>query len=178
MTQPPKTLAFRLLLAMASIVAYAVLVQLTPVFESVEGGPNMNTVFHLVVGAVFGAFVLAPCARAPRRVLRGFALAVAAAAIYYAAVRFVVNAPAGLDALATFVIAGAGAALLCGLAVAVIAPQPFGLRLAMLLLVAGAAGGAVFDVKFSIDPNLLFGHAAWQLLTCMALYFGLRSAST
>ena len=32
------------------------------------------------VGAVFGAFVMAPYARAPRRVLRGIALAVAAAA--------------------------------------------------------------------------------------------------
>ena len=63
---------------------------------------------------MFGAFVLAPYAGASRRVLRGIALAVAAAAIYYAAVRFVVNAPAGLDALATFVLAGAGAALLCG----------------------------------------------------------------
>ncbi len=178
MTPLHNLLGFRLLLAIASIVAYAVLVQLTPVFESIEGGPNMNTVFHLVVGAVFGAFVLAPYARAPRRKLRGIALAIAAAAIYYGAVRFVVNAPSGLDALATFVIAGAGAALLCGVAVAVIAPQSFNLRLAALLLVAGAAGGAAFDFKLSFDPNLLVGHAAWQLLTCLALFFGPRSSST
>ncbi len=171
-------LAFRLLLATVSIVAYAVLVQLTPALEAIEGLPYVNTVFHLVVGAVFGAFVMAPYARAPRCLLRAIALAVAAAAIYYGAIRFVAGGPAGLDALATFVIAGAGAALLCGLAVALVAPQPFSLRLAALLLAAGAAGGAVFDVKVAIDPDLLIGHAAWQLLTCLALHFGLRSAST
>lgn len=173
-----ESLAFRLLLTLVSVVAYAVLVQVTPLFETVDRVPNMNTVFHLVVGAVFGAFVLAPYAHAPRRVLRGVVLAVAAAAIYYGAVRFVVNAPAGLDALATFAIAGAGAALLCGVSVAAIAPQSFSLRLAALLLVAGAAGGAAFDVKVSYDPNLLLGHAAWQLLTCLALLFGARSSST
>lgn len=175
---PADSLAFRLLLTTVSIIGYAVLVQVTPVFEAVESALNMNTVFHLAVGAVFGAFVMAPYARAPRRVLRGIALTVAAAAIYYGAVRFVVNAPAGLDALATFMLAGTGAALLCGLAVAVMAPQALNLRLAALLLVAGAAGGAAFDVKFSFDPNLIIGHAAWQILTCLALYFGPRNAST
>ena len=178
MSQPPPSIAFRLMLAMASIVAYSVLAQLVPVFESFEGIPNINTVFHLVVGAVFGALVMAPCARVPRRVLRGIALTVAAAAIYYGAVRVVVNSPPGLDALATFTLAGAGAALLCGLAVAAIAPLAFDLRFTALLLVAGAAGGAVFDVKFSFDPNLLLGHAAWQLLVCFALYLGSRRAST
>lgn len=174
----PQTLAFRLLLAFASIVAYAVLVQLTPVLESFDGVPYVNTVFHLVVGAVFGALVLAPHGRAPRRLLRGIALAIAAAAIYYGAIRFVVDVPVGLDAIVSFVIAGAGAALLCGLAVALIAPQAIDLRVAVLLLVAGAAGGVVFDIKFTFDPNLLLGHAAWQLLTCLALHHGLRDPST
>jgi hypothetical protein len=175
---PSDPLAFRLLLAVVSVLAYAVLVQMTPVFESGDRVPNMNTVFHLVVGAVFGALVLAPYAGAPRRALRAIALAAAAAAIYYGAVRFVVNAPAGLDPLASFVLAGAGAALLCGLAVAAIAPRSFDTRLAALLLLAGAAGGAVFDLKVTFDPNLHLGHAAWQLLTCLALHFGLRTAST
>ena len=178
MTPSPQSLAFRLLLALASIVAYAVLVQLTPVFESFDGVPYVNTIFHLVVGAVFGALVMAPHARAPRRLLRGIALAIAAAAIYYGAIRFVVDVPIGLDAMASFMIAGAGAALLCGLAVALIAPQAFNLRVAVLLLVAGAAGGAVFDIRVSFDPNLLLGHAAWQLLTCLALHLGLRDSST
>ena len=75
-------------------------------------------------------------------------------------------------------IAGACAALLCGAAVAVIAPQAFSLRLAALLVVAGAVGGSVFDARISFDPNLLLGHAAWQLLVCVALFFGQRNART
>ena len=171
--------ALRMLLAIASIVAYAVLVQLSPFVEAIDGVPYLNTGFHLVVGATFGAFVMVPYARAPRRLLRSLLLAGAAAAIYYAAIRFVVDGPAGLDALTSFAIAGAGAALLCGIAVSAVAPQTFDLRLgALLLLIAGAVGGAAFDVKVSYDPNLLLGHAAWQLLTCLALIFGSRSAST
>jgi hypothetical protein len=171
-------LAFRLLLAIVSIIAYVVLVQLSPFVMAIDGVPHLNTAFHLVVGATFGAFVMVPYARAPRRLLRSLLLAGGAAAIYYAAIRFVVDGPAGLDALASFAIAGAGAAFLCGIAVAAIAPLPFKLRLGALLLVAGAVGGAAFDVKVSYDPNLLLGHAAWQLLTCLALFFGSRSAST
>lgn len=172
------SLLFRLLLASASVVAYAGLVQLTPVLEALDDVPYASTVFHLVVGAVFGALVLVPYARAPHRVLRGVALAAASAAIYYFTIRFVVGGPAGLSALATFMIAGACAALLCGASVAFIAPQPFSLRLAALLVVGGALGGAVFDSQVSFDPNLLLGHAAWQLLVCLALYFGQRNAST
>ena len=172
------SLLFRLLLASASIVAYAVLVQFTPFLEALDDVPYVSTIFHLVVGAVFGALVMAPYAGAPHRVLRNVALAAASAAIYYFTIRFVVGGPAGLSALATFVIAGACAALLCGAAVAVIAPQAFSLRLAALLVAAGAVGGAVFDSRVSFDPNLLLGHAAWQLLVCLALYFGQRSTPT
>jgi hypothetical protein len=171
-------LLFRLLLALASIVAYALLVQLTPVLEALDGVPYVSTVFHLVVGAIFGALVLAPYARLPRRLLRGVALAAASAAIYYLTIRFVVGGPAGLSALSTFLIAGSCAALLCGAAVAVIAPRAFSLRLAALLVAAGAVGGAVFHSRFSFDPNLLLGHAAWQLLVCLALCFGQRNAPT
>ena len=168
------TLLLRLLLASASIVAYAGLVQLTPMFESFDGVTHLSTIFHLVVGAVFGALVMAPYARAPHQLLRGVLLAAASAATYYFTIRFVVGSPAGLSALATFLIAGACAALLCGAAVSIVAPRAFSLRLAALLVVAGAAGGAVFDMRVHFDPNLLLGHAAWQLLVCVALHFGQR----
>jgi hypothetical protein len=171
-------LLFRLLLASASIVAYAGLVQLTQFLEALDDVPYISTVFHLLVGAIFGALVMAPYARLPHRVLRGVALAAVSAAIYYFTIRFVVGGPAGLSALATFMIAGACAALLCGATVAVIAPQAFSLRLAALLIVAGVVGGAVFDSRVSFDPNLLLGHAAWQLLVCLALYFGQRDIPT
>lgn len=162
---------FRLMLATASVVAYAVLVQFTPLLDTIEGIPSANTLFHLLIGAIFGALVLAPFAQAPRRFERGVAIAAAAAAIYYGAIRFVVDGPPGLDPLASLVIAGVAAALLCGLAVAFLAPGRFTPRLGVALAVAGAVGGAVFDAKLNFDPNLLVGHAAWQLGVFLALWF-------
>lgn len=162
---------FRLFLAIASVVAYAVLVQFTPLLDTIEGLPHANTLFHLLIGAIFGALVLAPFAQAPWRVARGIALAIAAAAIYYGAIRFVVDAPPGLDTRTSLVIAGAGAALLCGVAVAAIGRSAFTVRLGIALPVAGAAGGAMFDLKLNFDPYLLIGHAAWQLLVFLALWF-------
>src|SRR5262245_35945197 len=103
---PSDSLAFRLLLAVVSTLSYAVLVQFAPLIEAIDGIPHLNTAFHLLVGAIFGAFVLSPYARVPRRGLRGVLLALAAGGIYYAAIRFVVDGPASLDALASFVIAG------------------------------------------------------------------------
>ena len=43
-----------------------------------------------------------------------------------------------------------------------------------LMLVAGAAGGIVFDHKFSIDETMLLGHLVWQSLVCLALHFSFR----
>jgi hypothetical protein len=123
---------------------------------------------------VFGALVLAPYARAPHRVARGVAIAAASAGIYYLAVWFVTGGPAGLESAVSFVLAGAGAAILCGVAVVVLAPRGFAWRLLPLLLVAGAVGGAAFEINFAADPVLLIAHAAWQLLVCLALHLGLR----
>ncbi|MDP9199488.1 MAG: hypothetical protein M3O07_09785, partial [Pseudomonadota bacterium] len=51
--------------------------------------------FHLI-GLVFGALVLAPyAARAMHRAARMLGLSVASAAIYYLAVRFIVDGPLG-----------------------------------------------------------------------------------
>jgi len=159
------------MLVIASVVAYAVLVQFTPLLDTIEGVPSANTLFHLMIGAIFGALVLAPFAKAPQRIARGIALVVAAAAIYYGAIRFVVDGPANLDPLASLVIGGILSALLCGLAVALLAPGPFTPRLGAALAIAGAVGGAVFDAKLNFDPNLLVGHAAWQLGVFLALWF-------
>ena len=75
------TLLFRLLLASASVVAYALLVQLTPFLEALDDVPYVSTAFHLLVGAIFGALVMAPYARVPHRILRGVALAATSAAM-------------------------------------------------------------------------------------------------
>ena len=69
-------------------------------------------------------------------------------------------------------ITGAGAAALCALAVALIAPQPVRALAVVFALVAGAIGGATFDIKIAADPNMVVGHGIWQLLVCLALHAG------
>ena len=55
--------------------------------------------------------------------MRAAAMCVASAAIYYVAVRFVVDGPFHYDTMTSFAVSGAGAALLTGLAVVVLAPR-------------------------------------------------------
>jgi hypothetical protein len=137
-----------------------------------------NAGMHLVA-VVFGALVMVPYVTASGRwALRAAALCVASAAIYYVAVRFVVDGPFHYDTLTSFAVSGAGAALLTGLAVVVLGPHQFRAKLIPLMLGAGAAGGIVFDHKFSIDESMLLGHLAWQALVCVALHFSFRETST
>ncbi len=137
-----------------------------------------NSGMHLIA-VVFGALVMVPYVTASGRwPLRAVALCVASAVIYYIAVRFVVDGPFHYDTLTSFAVSGAGAALLTGLAVVLLAPRPFRMQLIPMMLVAGAAGGIVFDHKFSIDESMLLGHLAWQTLACVALHFSFRETST
>ena len=170
-------LIIKLALALVSAIAYSVIAELADRFEAIESVPDTGLWFHYVVGAVFGALVLAPYLGARQRFIRFIGLCVASAAIYWLAVWFVTDGPIGYDAVTAFVIAGAGAALLSGIAVVAIAPRSFDLRLAGFTLVAGALGGAAFELKFAFDQYLLAGHVAWQMLTCLALHFGLRTQS-
>jgi hypothetical protein len=105
---------------------------------------------------------------------RILALAAASAAIYWLAVRFVADGPIPYDSIVSLIVAGGGAALLCGLVTVVIAPRAFSWGLMPLLLAAGALGGAAFEVRIPNDELLLVGHAAWQLLVCLALNYGFR----
>jgi hypothetical protein len=170
-------LVFKLALASASTFAYAALTQLVPMMEAFDDSPITNDWFHLVAGAVFGALVLGPYAVPERRWPRAAGLSAAGAVIYYLAVWFVVSGPSRLDATGAFVLAGAGAALLSGAAVVAIAPRAASGRLFLLLVLAGAAGGAAFTLNFAFDEILYVGHAAWQLLVCLALHFGMRAVS-
>ena len=162
----------------ASLVAYAVIWQVAEALDSIEAFPDAGLWFHYVVGAVFGALVLGPYAAPDRRAMRILALAVASAFIYFLAVRFVAEGPIGYDAILSFVVAGGVAALLCGLAVAAIAPRPFGSPHLPKLHAAGAAGGAAVELKPAFDPALLAGHGAWQLLVCLALHVAMRPSPT
>ena len=168
-------LIIKLALALVSVIAYSVIAELANRFEAIESVPDTGLWFHYVVGAVFGALVLGPYLGARQRIIRFIGLCIASAGIYWLAVWFVTDGPIGYDAITSFMLAGAGAALLSGLAVVLIAPRAFDLRLVGFALVAGGIGGAAFELKFAFDQYLLAGHAAWQMLTCLALHFGLRT---
>jgi len=170
-------LAFKFLLAVASVVAYAVIAQVAPMLEG-YGFPSASGWAREVIGALFGALVLAPYAVAQQRPWRWFALVLASILIYELAVWFVTGAPVPFDAFTSFVIAGSGAALLAGLAVSWVAPRPLGLRLVVLMTAAGALGGLAFGFRLPFDPDLILCHAAWQLLVCFALHAGLRPPIT
>jgi hypothetical protein len=168
----------KLLLVLASIAAYLLVANIAEALDPLEAVPDAGLWFHYVVGALFGALVLGPYAAADHRPLRILGLAAASAVIYRLAILFVTEGPLDYGVLATFVITGAGAALLCALAVWLVAPQPFRPLAFVLALVAGALGGATFELKVASDPFLLVSHAAWQLLVCLALHagFGVRRA--
>lgn len=164
-------------LALVSLIAFVAISLLGERLESGGGFSESGFWLRLATGAVFGACVLGPYAAPAHRVPRILALAVASAAIYWLAVRFVADGPIPYDSIVSLVVAGSGAALLCGLAVIIIAPRAFGWGIVPLLLAAGALGGAAFEIRIPNDELLLVGHATWQLLVCLAMHFGLRRAS-
>jgi hypothetical protein len=166
-------------LALVSAGSYGLLTFLSERSEALDTFlSNANSGMHLVA-VVFGALVMVPYLTASGRwPLRAAALCVSSAAIYYLAVRFVVDGPLHYDTMTSFAVSGAGAALLTGLAVVVLGPRQFRPKLIPMMLVAGAAGGIVFDHKFSIDESMLLGHLAWQTLVCVALHFSFRDTST
>jgi hypothetical protein len=161
-------------LALTSVVAYAVMVQISNALEHVEAIPEVGLWLQYVLGAVFGALVLGPYVGSKQRALRVCLLAIASACIYYLAIRFVADGPFSYDATTSFVVAGIGSAVLCAVATIVIAPRSPDWRVVPLTAVAGAIGGAVFNFNFSFDQDLLVPHAVWQLLVCLALHLGMR----
>lgn len=164
-------------LVLASLVGYVALALLAEHVAATGSMEDTGPWFHYAAGAVFGALVLGPYAAPSRRVARIAVLAVAGAVIYWLAVRFVAEAPIPYDVIVSLVAAGSLAALLCGVAVIVIAPRPFGWKLVPLLFAAGALGGAAFKLRVPDDELLLVGHSTWQLLVCLALHYGFRSGS-
>ncbi len=177
MKQEPQSLNLwaKVALALVSAGTYGLLNSLSARSEALDAIlSKANSGMHLI-GIIFGALVMVPyVAPAGRRVLRAVTMCIASAAIYYAAVRFVADGPLGYNTITSFVLSGSGAALLTGLTVVVLGPRPFPARLIPLMLAAGAAGGAVFEYKSSIDETMLLAHAAWQLLVCLALHFSFR----
>lgn len=179
MSDRPFSLISKFLLALASVASYALVSTLAESIEPIESVPEPGLWFPYLAGAIFGAFVLLPYVGADRRPLRIATLCVASALIYRLAVWFVTAGPFDYDMLVTFVLAGAGAAILCAIAVVLLAPQPWRRRALVFALVAGAAGGAAFELKLASDQFLLLSHGIWQILVCLALHagFGRRPAA-
>lgn len=169
-------LSVKLPFALVSVGCYWIVVVLAERYDWSGTVLGFQWPFHLI-GLIFGALVMSPYASGSSQpILRMVSLAVASVAIYQLAVRFVVDGPLDYSTLVPYVIAGAGSALLVGLAVAVIAPRRFSWQLPVLTLAAGAVGGAAFNWQLPVDwaPNDLHAYFAWQVLVCLALHRGLR----
>jgi hypothetical protein len=159
-------------LVVVSVAGYWAVVQVAGWLEGSAWLPEPYVWARYAIATLFGALVLGPYARVPWRTLRIAALCAASILIYEAAIRFVMGGPSGVTAPVAFLVSGSAAALLAGLCAAVLAPLRFGWRPALLLLAAGAIGGAAFDLPLTQDDIMLAGHAAWQSLVCIALHFG------
>ncbi len=173
----PYSLGAKLALALVSVGLYWLVVALAEHFDWSGTVFGFQWPFHLI-GLIFGALVLAPyAAHSPQHIVRMITLAVASALIYQLAVRFVVDGPLGYSTILPYVIAGAGSALLTGLAVALIVPRHITWKLLLFTLIAGAIGGAAFDWQLPLAwaPNDLHAYLAWQVLVCLALDRGLRA---
>ncbi len=175
---PIRTLPAKLILAVVSVICYGLISLLAETLDSYPGSPDSGLWIHHLIGIVFGALVMSSYVGSQQRIWRVIAMCIASAAIYYLAIHFVTDGPLGYDTILTFVASGSGAALLVGLAVSALAPRTFSRKLIPLTLVAGAAGGAMFEFKLALDEIMLVAHAAWQLLVCLALHFSFRNAET
>ena len=170
----------KLALAVVSASSYGWIQWLVTLLDDWSGSDLSNTVWpgHMIA-AVFGALVMAPYVVASRlRVVRILAMCAASAAIYFYAIKFVIDGPFSYDTITPFLISGSGAALLVGLSVAILAPRRASWRLFVLCLVAGVIGGAAFNDAIWLGSGFaeIGGHLIWQFLICLALHLGLRTA--
>ncbi len=105
-------------------------------------------------------------------------MCIASILIYDFAIGFVVDGPLSDNTVMPYVLAGGAAAMLLGFTVAVLGPCKFQWRLAGLTLLAGAIGGGAFHFLYSETfIASVLAYLAWQILVCLALYFGMRKAS-
>jgi membrane associated rhomboid family serine protease len=167
---PAASFAFKLALAAVSILGYVLLEQAWERLDAAGSSAGSAAWFNHLAGAFFGLLVMAPYVGSRQRVLRVLGFCLAGALIYYAAIYFVVEGPVESSSLVSFLLAGGGAAVASGLAVVAIAPREGSWQLVALTLAAGLLGGAAFELKLSFDPGLVAGHAAWQMLVCVALH--------
>jgi hypothetical protein len=129
---------------------------------------------YVLVGALFGLLVLGPYAAAPGRLLRIAGLTGIAALAYYLSIHFVLFGPFGDQSVLSYAVAGAGASVVCALAVVVFTKAKFAWVLIPIWLFAGALSGVAFEFYSTFDRMLVTAHAAWQVLLCIALHVSFR----
>jgi hypothetical protein len=135
---------------------------------------------NILVGALFGALVLAPWVpRRPRAALRVAALVLAAVFTYTLAVWLaVINwGPLNLGGAAAVIASGVLGACLVTAAVVLGAPLPASPSIWGYAIAAGLAGGTFFHYAITADsgaPSLVIGtgYAVWQVLVALALALG------
>ncbi len=136
---------------------------------------------YVLTGGIFGAFVLIPHIRSkPHRAYRAVGLVVASVLIYWVAVRLAVEqyGPLDLDYEIATVVSGIVGALLVTVATKFIAPLSVSWKLWVYSAISGLIGGLVLDFQGVPSPGLyqdllaVLGYVIWQVLVCLALYFG------
>jgi len=142
---------------------------------------------NILIGTVFGLLVMGvqvqgASARAPRIIaLVACSIVIYTLAVWLAVINY---GPLNLGGEISVVTSGGLGAVLTAMAVVIVAPLSADLRIWLYSVAAGIVGGAVFH--YTIDANIESqalqavvigsGYAAWQLLVCVALHFGARSA--
>jgi hypothetical protein len=82
------------------------------------------------------------------------------------------------NVLVSMAAAGAGGALIVGIGARLLVPLVLRWSGWLMLMAAGLLGGIVLSSNFHLregdSVGLLPGHIAWQVLVCLALYYGSR----
>jgi len=151
----------------------------------IEGVPTGSTPGFptYATGAVYAAFVLVPYLPGLRGTLklRALTLLACGALSYFLAIRVFIWAPGILMEIGRMGFVGIVAALIIGIGARFIIPLDIRLDGWLMLVGAGLVGGVVVGIGYGPGfstmsgmngPFLLPGHVAWQVLVCLALYYG------
>ena len=168
----------RVVLALISALLWWALTEVDGVLSgSTRGFPTYAT------GAVYAALVLVPYLPGLKGtlILRALALLICGALSYYLAIRVFIWAPGILKEIGRLGFIGILAALIIGIGARFIIPLAIRRDGWLMLAGAGLVGGVVIGIGYGPGfsmvhvmngPLLLPGHIAWQVLVCLALYYG------
>jgi hypothetical protein len=168
----------RVVLALISALLWWALTEI----EGVLTGPTPGFPTY-ATGAVYAALVLVPYLPGLKGTLklRALALLICGALSYFLAIRIFIWAPGILKEIGRLGFVGILAALIIGIGARFFIPLAIRLDGWLMLVGAGLVGGVVIGIGYGPGfsmanimnyPHLLPGHIAWQVLVCLALYYG------